>query len=318
MPARAKRGYAARVQVWPRNRILVHLGVALTFGLLGVLGAAFALWSWIGASVGVSAGVLWYLLMAGRYHRRRSLTTAPFPDAWRRILERRVEFYRALPEQSDARRRFEDDVRIFLAEQHIYGAGSGDDRLEIGDETRLLIASSAAILGHGMPDFEWPRLRDIVVHPRAFDENYESRDNPHIAGMVHAQGPILYSERDLKLGFRRHDGHNVGLHELAHVLDLADGHADGVPVGAEWVSSAPWLDVVTDRLRKLRKQRGPQLLRDYAATNEAEFFAVAVETFFERPHKLRDKDPHLYEMLRDYFGQDPAAAPQRRDPRKFR
>jgi Mlc titration factor MtfA (ptsG expression regulator) len=203
-----------------------------------------------------------------------------------------------------------------MAEQRIYGAGEGNDRLEIGDETRLLIASSAAILSHGMPGFEWPRMRDIVVHPRAFDENYGS-DNPTISGMVHYQGPILYSERDLKLGFKRSDGHNVGIHELAHVMDLADGHADGVPAGAGWASSAPWMTVVSDRLAKLRADRYPHL-RDYAATNEAEFFAVAVEAFFEKPHKLQDKDPELYGLLREYFGQDPAATPQRRGARQFR
>jgi Mlc titration factor MtfA (ptsG expression regulator) len=306
------------VQVWPATKIRVQLGVALAIALVGVLGAVMSAWTWLVASAFVCAGVIWYAWTTARYHRRRALTTSPFPDDWRKLLERRVEFYRALPEGGDARRRFEDDVRIFLAEQRIYGAGEGQDRLELGDETRLLIASSAAILGHGMPGFEWPRMRDIVVHPRAFDENYTNEGESHIAGMVHHQGPILYSERDLKLGFRRHDGHNVGLHELAHVLDLADGHADGVPVGASWVSSAPWLEIVTDRLRKVRQSRYPNVLREYAGTNEAELFAVAVESFFERPHALQEKDPALYEMLRDYFGQDPAAAPRRRSARKFR
>ncbi len=296
----------------------MQLGVALAIALVGVTGATLGAWTWAAVPGFVGAGAVWFAWTTARYFRRRTLASTPFPEAWRKILERRVEFYRALPEGGDARKRFEDDTRIFLAEQRIYGAGEGDDRLEIGDETRLLIGSSAAILGHGMPDFEWPRMRDIVVHPRAFDENYSNESEAHISGMVHHQGPILYSERDLKLGFRRHDGHNVGLHELAHVLDLADGHADGVPVGAGWVSSAPWVEVVTDRLRKVRQNRYPSVLRDYAGTNEAELFAVAVESFFERPHALRDKDPALYEMLRDYFGQDPAAAPRRRSSRKFR
>ena len=306
------------MQVWPTTKMRVQLGIALAIALAGVGGAALSAWTWLVASAFAVTGVGWYAWTTTRYHRRRALTSTPFPEPWRKILERRVEFYRALPEDSEARRRFEDDTRIFLAEQRIYGAGEGQDRLEIGDETRLLIASSAAILGHGMPDFEWPHMRDIVVHPRAFDENYSNEGESHIAGMVHHQGPILYSERDLKLGFRRHDGHNVGLHELAHVLDLADGHADGVPVGASWVSSAPWLEIVTDRLRKIRQDRYPNVLRDYAGTNEAELFAVAVESFFERPHVLREKDEALYEMLRDYFGQDPAAAPRRRGSRKFR
>lgn len=304
------------MQVWPANRIRLHLGVGLAFAGVGLLGVVLAAWSWLGATVGAGLGGLWYAAMVGRFHRRRALVAAPFPEDWQTILERRVSFYRELDDEP-ARRRFEDDVRIFLAEQRIYGAGEGDNRLEIGDETRLLIAASAAILSHGIPHFEWPRMRDIVVHPRAFNEDY-GHEHADIAGMVHYQGPILYSERDLRMGFRRHDGHNVGLHELAHVLDMADGHADGVPIGASWASSAPWVTIVGDRLAKLRDDRYPNVLRDYAATNEAELFAVAVEAFFERPHALRDKDPELYGMLRDYFGQDPAAKPRKRSDRKYR
>jgi MtfA peptidase len=306
---------AASVQVWPVAKVRFHLGVAVVFAAVALAGALLGAWSWFGLALGVGLGAIWYAWMAGRYHRRKALVAAPFPPAWRAILERRVGYYRNLDEE--ARGRFEDDVRIFLAEQRIYGAGEGSERLEVGDETRLLIAASAAMLCHGMPNFEWPRMRDIVVHPRAFNEDYGS-EHASISGMVHHQGPILYSKRDLAAGFRRDDGHNVGLHELAHVLDLADGYADGVPIGAAWASDAPWLEIITDRLRKLRSRRYARVLRDYAATNEAEFFAVAVESFFERPQALRDKDPELYGMLCDYFGQDPAAVVRRRNPRRFR
>ena len=309
------------MQVWPATRIRVHALVALALALAGPIGAGLGAWPWLGALASAALGASWYAWMAGRYHRRRALVASPFPEDWRRLLERRVDYYRALEPDSEDRRRFEDDVRIFLAEQRIYGVGAGDEQLTVDDETRLLIASSAAILGHGIPNFEWPRMRDIVVYARSFDEDYgQGPDGGDIAGMVHSQGPILYSARDLKLGYRRHDGHNVGLHELAHVLDLADGHADGHPIGADWASSAPWMQIIGDRLGRLRRRRYKKVLRDYAATNEAEFFAVAVEAFFERPRALRDKDPELYAMLRDYFGQDPAASPSagRRDPRKFR
>ena len=62
-------------------------------------------------------------------------------------------------------------------------------------------------------------LRDIVIYERSFDEEYG--DGGNILGMVHGQGPILFSARSLKQGFRgEHDGHNVGYHEFAHVLDF--------------------------------------------------------------------------------------------------
>lgn len=44
----------------------------------------------------------------------------------------------------------------------------------------------------------------------------------------------------------------------------------------------------------------------YGATNPAEFFAVATETFFEKPHQLRKKKPDLYDLLAEFYGVDPA------------
>jgi len=40
--------------------------------------------------------------------------------------------------------------------------------------------------------------------------------------------------------------------------------------------------------------------------NEAEFFAVISEYFFERPDLLAEKHPELYGMLVRMFRQDPA------------
>ena len=38
-----------------------------------------------------------------------------------------------------------------------------------------------------------------------------------------------------------------------------------------------------------------------------EFFAVAVEAFFEQGRRLEQEAPDLYGVLRDYFRQDPAS-----------
>jgi len=45
------------------------------------------------------------------------------------------------------------------------------------------------------------------------------------------------------------------------------------------------------------------------AEDEAAFFSVATESFFERGAFLRTHQPALYELLREYFNQDPAAWP---------
>ena len=45
---------------------------------------------------------------------------------------------------------------------------------------------------------------------------------------------------------------------------------------------------------------------DYGATNPAEFFAVATETFFEKPVQLKKKAPELYHELQSFYKVDPA------------
>jgi Mlc titration factor MtfA (ptsG expression regulator) len=289
------------VQAWPRRIIRTHgvLGTLLalvTSGCFAVVGPG-----WL-ALLGLATGPAYFFAATRRYWARKKLLASPMPRAWRETLESKVPFYAGL--SGDAKRRFEDDVRIFLSEQNIVASQGA----KLDDDTRLLIAASAATLGHGLPDWEWPSLRDIVVYPRSFDSEYRSADGGEIAGMVHAQGPILLSQSDLRMGFARpRDGHNVALHELAHVMDFTDGRADGVPGELGWVATAPWIALMANRLDRVRKRRRSSVLRDYAGTNEAELFAVAVEAFFEKPRELRDKDPELYAMLSEYFAQDPAA-----------
>jgi Mlc titration factor MtfA (ptsG expression regulator) len=52
---------------------------------------------------------------------------------------------------------------------------------------------------------------------------------------------------------------------------------------------------------------GRSVIDPYGAENDVEFLAVAVEAFFERPLALRRGHGEVYGMLKDYFGQDPAA-----------
>jgi len=283
------------------------LAPAITGSLVALVVVAFAVtadapwWVYLAAPTVAGAVLLPALRKAAR---RRALAKTPFPEAWRKLLLRRVPYYDRLDEAGQ--RSFEFDIQVFLDEQTIYCPANGGGVAPVSDDIRVLIAASAAMLLHGRPDLEWPTVRDIVVYPTKFDDEYTIGEGD-IAGMVHAQGPVLISKRDLVHGFRKaHDGHNVALHELAHVLDFGTGHADGLPKGLEFVAAAPWVEVVAERLESVRRKKYRHVLRDYAGTNEAELFAVAVEAFFEQPTKLKKRDPELYAMLRDYFNQDPA------------
>ena len=48
-------------------------------------------------------------------------------------------------------------------------------------------------------------------------------------------------------------------------------------------------------------ETGHSDINPYATTNEAEFFAVVSEYFFEKPEEFEAKHPELYEMLSRIF-----------------
>jgi hypothetical protein len=70
----------------------------------------------------------------------------------------------------------------------------------------------------------------------------------------------------------------------------------------------PWAEVMSHHYLKLREGKRLQrkVLRSYGATNEAEFFAVATESFFEKPEQMRKRAPDLYDELKRFYGFDPA------------
>jgi Mlc titration factor MtfA (ptsG expression regulator) len=105
-----------------------------------------------------------------------------------------------------------------------------------------------------------------------------------------------------------HDGQNVVLHEFAHQIDQSGGSGDGTAVLKSRTRYLAWARVLQKDYEKLRRTVSggrSDLLRRYAATNPAEFFAVATEYFFEKPRELKNTHPKLYDELKDFYQQDP-------------
>ncbi|MCB9610948.1 MAG: zinc-dependent peptidase [Sandaracinus sp.] len=288
----------------PLRRVLptLVLGVAVCGGL-AFLGAAQGAWWLVATSVAVAAGFT--VVVARVPLRQMRALRGPFPEPWRRVLETHVRYYRRLDDEGRAR--FERNV-LLLAATYDFEAVAG---VTITDELRMLALAGAAVLLQGWDDVVLPGTRGIVLHPASFDESYGEGPHADIAGQVVRQGPILFAVSELRRGWAsEQDGYNVAIHEFAHVLDLADGYADGK------AGVLQWGPVLAEELERVRRGRSP--LRDYAGTNEAELFAVATEVFFERPTTLRDKAPDVYEVLRDFYAQDPAsevARPRRTAPK---
>ncbi|MBC7448288.1 MAG: zinc-dependent peptidase [Hymenobacteraceae bacterium] len=260
------------------------------------------------AVVALFAGLGWWFSRLKR--RVVAAVTEAFPAAWRAELERRVAFYRALAPTD--RRRFEARMQLFLARTAVTGV-----QTEVDDVTRVLVAASAVIPIWGFPDWEYPNLREVLIVPDIWTEKADAQRE--FAGL---QGTLLgsvqgfqgdqymrLSKTALERGFRDwQNGENVGLHEFAHILDHADGGIDGTPgLALPAELRGAWTDVVKRELARV--QRGAGILNPYAGTNEAELFAVAVESFFEEPDKLAQHHPELYELLTKALQQQPAVAP---------
>jgi Mlc titration factor MtfA (ptsG expression regulator) len=248
-----------------------------------------------------------------RERRRRRLVAQPFPPAWLEYLRRNVAHYQFLAPAEQARLR--DDLRIFLAEKHWEGCGG----LALTDEIMVTIAAQACLLLLGLRHHYFERVLSILVYPRGYRGPegevavgglIPERGSARL-GEAHYRGPVILSWADvLEEGRHPERGGNVVYHEFAHQLDMANGLVDGTPPLETPEQYRRWREVMGAEYRALVEASAhgrATLLDEYGATNEAEFFAVATECFFDRPVPLARRHPRLYEVLRDYYHQDPAA-----------
>lgn len=268
------------------------------------------------------------LLSWFRNRRRRRLLEEPFPQAWEQYLEQNFGHWKYLSEEEKSTLR--DLVRIFVREKYWEGCGG----LRLTDEIRVTIAAQACllILHHGIDTYR--RLRTILVYPSGYMSPMSNRvgrgvvleSSAPVLGQAHFGGPIILSWHHAREGGRQpYSGRNLVYHEFAHKLDSLNGIMNGTPLLKDRDLYDRWVSVMTREYEELVNSsdtrqfwgftpvRQPRtLLRPYGATNPSEFFAVATEVFFEQPQELREAHPKLYDVLRDFYQQDPAARMERR------
>ncbi|MEX2490536.1 MAG: zinc-dependent peptidase [Nitrospirales bacterium] len=247
--------------------------------------------------------VFLYRFLTRKNRLRAVIRKQPFPTSWEGVLQQEVPFFQTLDESE--KHRFREEVRIFLKEKQITGI-----KTSVDDTMRVLVAASAIIPIFGFPEWEWDQISEVLIYPTTFNEHYEigHKENHDVLGMVGSGSMnrmMILSKPELLQGFRAsQDQKNVGIHEFTHLLDKSDGTVDGVPsVGLSGSVVAPWLKLIHQEMEKIRA--GHSDINPYGLKNEAEFFAVASEYFFENPDKMKRKHPELYGMLKRIFHQDP-------------
>jgi Mlc titration factor MtfA (ptsG expression regulator) len=272
------------------------LGVGIVCALIGLVAGP---WGAVGGLV-LAALVIGLLARrsAARWRTRRVALASPFPEAWRSLLREWCDHYNRLAD--DLRARFEDDVRILLAEKPVTGVG-----VEVTQELRLLVAASAVTLSLGWPTYEWEQLNEVLLYPDDFDRDYEFGVDD-LSGQAHPWGTVILSVPALCQSFRDpDDAYHVGFHEFAHLLDLEQARFDGIPLGFDDAAADRWVELRDQEIPRML--RGESVLDAYGAHDPVEFLAVAVEAFFETALALRRNHAGLYELLAAFFQQDPAA-----------
>jgi hypothetical protein len=260
-----------------------------------------------------------------REHRRAEARKRPFPTEWEAFVRANMAHYCVLDDAE--RTELHAMIQVFLEEKHWEGCGG----LDLTDEIRITIAAQACLLQLGLPHDYYRNVKSILVYPSTVVPPERTlgffepggtvvEGSAPLLGQAFAYGPVILVWDSILHGARHPEqGHNVVYHEFAHKLDMLDGAADGTPPFTDPDQFAEWVAICSReflRLRRLAETGHKTFLDAYGAKNEAEFFAVATEEFFDRPLALQEHAPELYRVLSAYYLQDPEGRTNRTCPVK--
>lgn len=263
-------------------------------------------------SVIILALLAWFLRKNFIQSQRTKSFYKPFNSDWLAILEKNVSLYQILPDE--LREELHGCINIFLHEKEFIGQND----FVIDDEVKLTIAANACLLLlKGQKRF-FPDFTSIIIYPQTYVAKQTSYDGVTLmhetskrAGESWVRGPIVLSWADVLRGSTNaKDGHNVVIHEFAHKLDEQSGDMNGLPLLKESSHYDEWNTVLSkeyDDLQERAKDNKNKVMDEYGTISPPEFFAVATESFFEKPRQMKKRLPDLYEQLNNFYNTDPAA-----------
>lgn len=249
-----------------------------------------------------------YFYQKRRAQKRREMIAAtPVSHERRAAIRRGVPLLDRLP--TDV---WEDLLPLVQVFQNQVSWEACGDLEAVTSEMRDIISAQACLLvvRNGQPLY--PALKSVLIYPasyRAKGRNGE-RDQTRL-GESWDSGSIVLSWRGVVSSSKDgDDGFNLVIHEFSHQLDQINGGADGLPVLRDREDLEQWAEAFSEGYEDYceRVESGENVdIDDYAATNEAEFFAVLSEVFFERPDILKSEYSEIYDAMTDYYALDPLA-----------
>lgn len=238
------------------------------------------------------------IILVIRFFRKKPMAQSA-EIAQKKILEEYVLFYQKLT--AEDKQQFIISLRDFLSRVRITGV-----KTEVDDLDKTFVGAAAIIPVFRFKGWKYNNINEVLIYPESFDHtNFaQTGEERHTLGVV-GNGPLqnvmILSRHDLRNGFMNHtDKSNTAIHEFVHLVDKDDGEVDGMPETLlPYKASMPWIKMIQKEIAKIHA--GNSDINPYGSTNEAEFFAVAAEYFFERPELMEEKHPELFKMLQYIF-----------------
>ena len=239
----------------------------------------------------------------------KHIATLPFKEKYRKHLQK-IPHYRFLAKND--KEKIERSILIFIYTKEFIGV-----KTHVSDEMKIVIAFYACLLLlHIDTNNCFNELKTIVIYPHpVITEEIKSYGGIYTKAKFMIEGQstneavvISWHEAKSQAYHLRHN--NVIIHEFTHEIDFMSGALDGAPP-LEQSKYYEWSHHLLKEFKKLSKVALKnrnwgkyKLLGSYAATNEAEFFAVVTERFFESPNALKQNFPILYDELKSFYNID--------------
>jgi Mlc titration factor MtfA (ptsG expression regulator) len=235
----------------------------------------------------------------------KKLKSTPFPEHYKKVLDA-VPYYNLLDKRSQLKLQYK--MLLFIEEKEWIGIKN-----DVTSEMKIVISFYACLMILYLDEKNYSNLSTIYVYPyeyilnetKSYDGIY-TNEKAILEGQS-SGGVVLVSWHNAKKEGYHFKKHNVILHEFAHELDFEDGEADGIPV-LDNMKYKGWATIMFKTYKTLHAKSLKnrflgkyKLFGHYAAINEAEFFAVSTELFFEKPMQLQKEFPQVYNQLQGFY-----------------
>jgi len=236
-----------------------------------------------------------------RYWRFKSIakeTSRIFEEkkaSYHKILDDYNPYYKSLG--AAGQERFIRRTISFMHSKHFQYVG-----IEAEEKMPVLISATAIQLTFGLKHYLLDYFKTIYV----MKDNYRyGLSAVPFEGHVNDNGIYLSWNNFIREYSDYTDGENVGLHEMAHALTYVNFTVqDGMDYSFRYKFHK--FSRIGRPIFARMQQGETNLLNKYGATSYDEFWAVCIESFFERPFPFREQMPHLYYALCRLLNQDPS------------